>query len=140
MLRTLGSALLVVLVVLPGLAEEKKATPKKPIGTWLREVGDNKLLFTFKEGGASFTMEGPNETSLTAHSAYGVTEDNTLFGIVTMVEKKGVDNGPEKGQLFSFTFKIEGDTMTVSDLNGTNINDDARNLIHGDYKKQAKGK
>ena len=73
------------------------------------------------------------------HAAYGLTKDGVLFGYTTKVDKKGTDDGPEKGDLFSFTYKVDGDALTISDLNGSKPpSDPAKALIQGEYKRMNK--
>ena len=66
-----------------------------------------------------------------------MTADGLVFGVITKVEKKGTDEGPEKGDLFSFECKIDKDMLTVSDLNGSKgVSDDGRQLLQGEYTKK----
>jgi len=49
-----------------------------------------------------------------------------------------VVDGPAKGDLFSFVFKVDGDKLKIDEPKGTGGNDnaDARNLVQGSYKKK----
>ena len=53
------------------------------------------------------------------------------------MEKKGTDEGPEKGVLFSFQWKADKDTLTLSDYNASGAVPDAvHQLLEGAYKKK----
>ena len=49
------------------------------------------------------------------------SKDGVLFGRVSKATKKGVDGGPEEGDLFSFRFKADKDKLTISDLSVVNV-------------------
>ena len=124
-------------------AADKPATAEKtnkPAGTWTRTVNEFTVTFKFEAHNKMVIEVAKNDAeSLTVDAAYGVTDDGVLFGYTTKVEKKGTEEGPEKGDLFSFAYKIEGDSLTVSDLNGSKPpSDPARQLIQGEYKRMNK--
>jgi len=132
MFRALLPLFVIVLLSPTCFGEEKKAA-KKPSGKFAREVGDRKLVFDFKADTLTIHLtEG--DRRVTAHAAYGVTGDGLLFGVITRVEKKGTEDGPGKGDLFSFQFEESKTEFTISDLKGTRINDEARKLVEGVYK------
>ena len=130
-------ALIACCFALPAIihAEEKAAT--KPVGTWVRESGGNKLSFAIKAEKLTITVSS-SEGTVTAEAAYGVTADGTLFGVLTKVEKKGLENGPQKGDLFSFDFSAGKSEMTISNLKGTRTNEDAARLVEGVYGLEKK--
>lgn len=132
MLRRLA---LVLVFVLPlfAVAEEKKAAVKKPTGSYSRESGDYKILFTFKADTLTINLTA-GETKIDIDAAHGVTKDGVLFATITKVAKKGTDRGPEKGDLFSFQFAISKTELTISDLKGTNVHDESRKIVEGVYK------
>ena len=123
-------------------AADKPATAEKtnkPTGTWTRTFNEFTVTFKFEAHKMVVEVAKSDAESLTVHAAYSVTDDGVLFGYTTKVEKKGTDEGPEKGDLFSFAYKIEGDSLTVSDLNGSKPpSDPARQLIQGEYKRLSK--
>lgn len=108
---------------------------KKPAGAWTRTAGDNKITFDFKADSLHVTITNSGN-SLEIVADYGLTKEGTLYGIVTKVERKGIDGGPEKGALFSFRVKMDKDTLTISDLKATEGQDESKQLVQGDYKKK----
>jgi hypothetical protein len=134
------AALIACCLALPAitLAEEKVA--KKPVGTWVRESGGHKLAFAIKADNTLTITLGSSEGSVSAEAAYGVTADGTLFGVLTKVEKKGIENGPQKGDLFSFDFSAGKSEMTISNLKGTRTNEDAARVVEGVYGLEKKKK
>jgi len=139
MVRTLTASALAALVLASVAAsEEKKAKgDAKPIGTWSRTLGnDTVVTFVIAEDKMSCEVKAPGGETVTAHGKYGVTEDGTLFGVITKVEKTGTDQGPDKGELFGFRFKIDKDKMTLSDYRGSVDRPSAKELIEGDFKKK----
>lgn len=122
--------LALVLFVAPALAE--KSTVKKPVGTWHREADGHKITFAIKADTLTVTLE--NGSKVEAKASYGLTADGVLFGVITAVEKG--DNGPEKGDLFSFRVAVDGKQLTVSELNGTRANDNSRKLVEGTYTRK----
>ena len=144
MYRCATATLLVVLAFVSFVpAADKPATSEKktnkPIGTWTHTVNEFTVTFTIKPHGLTVQVAKSEAESLTVDTAYGVTEDGVLFGYTTKVDKKGTDEGPEKGDLFSFAYKVDGETLTISDLNGSKPpSDPARQLIQGEYKLKNK--
>ena len=135
--RATCAALLGLLIATPAAlpAEKEEPASRRPLGTWVREAKDTTVTVTFKGDAFTFKVEGGGGT-VTAHGNYGVTKDGTVFGILTRVDKSG--GGPDKGDLFSFRVKIDKGTLTVSDLNGTNVTDEARAVVQGEYKRKGK--
>lgn len=136
--RFATAAVLAVLASVPlASAGEKAEKAKRPIGEWTHIVGDFTVTFQFEHETMHLTVTKSNGEGLDVDTAYGVTADGLVFGVVTKVEKKGTDEGPEKGDLFSFECKIDKDVLTISDLTGSRpIADDAKQLIGGDYTKK----
>jgi hypothetical protein len=136
MLRS--AALILALAVVPSFAADKpseKATAK-PVGTWTREVSGHTLSWTFNDDNTfKLKVKLENGNDAEAEGSYGVTKDGTVFAIMTKA-KSSVEGGPEKGDLFSFNFKISGKELTVGDAAGTKINDQARGLVEGTYSKK----
>ena len=63
-MRSTTCALLVCLLTVPLLADEKKA-PARPVGTWKREVDDRTVTFTIKDD--TLTVQGTyGDDSMTA--------------------------------------------------------------------------
>src|SRR5262249_30545552 len=135
MLRRVAALLLVLAVSRLGLAADKAA--KKPLGTWSRESGDRKFTFDIKADTLTIKVtQGERKREATA--AYGVTDEGLLFGVITRSDKKEGEGGPEKGDLFCFQFEVKGSELTLSDLKGTRVNEDARKHVEGVYTSDKK--
>jgi hypothetical protein len=138
-MRTLLIALVVgLLLTASGRTEDKPKdkAAKKPIGTWTREVNNNTLTFAIRAEDMTISVKDGDGNTIEVEAAYAVTKDNVLFGTMTKVTKKGIEGGPDKGDLFSVTISVNDKEMTISDLKGTHANDDARKLVEGVYKKK----
>jgi opacity protein-like surface antigen len=143
MSRCATAALLTVLAstaFAPAADQPAKAEKtNRPTGTWTRTFNEFTVSFKFEGRKMVVEVAKSDAESLTVHTAYSVTDDGVLFGYTTQVDKKGTDEGPEKGDLFSFAYKIDGDAVTISDLNGSKPpSDAARQLIQGEYKRLSK--
>jgi hypothetical protein len=138
---SVAAALALLLAVSVGSAADTKAEGKKQVGTWVRDLGNNTVTFTFgADDKMTCVITGVGgEGTVTVHAAYGVAEGDTVFAVITKVEKKGTTDGPEKGELFSFQFKADKDTLTLSDMKSTLENAaGAKQLVEGEYKKKGK--
>jgi hypothetical protein len=130
------SALIVVGVA---FAEDKVA---KPIGTWVRENGDNKVTFAITKDKLTATLHTGNG-DLVIQTTYEVDKDNVLKTKITKVDKNDIGAQIEEGHTFSFKFKIADGTMTVTDLKDKDGNDPGegpKSLVEGDYKKEKEKK
>jgi hypothetical protein len=134
MRRLTTAALLMLLLVqaAPG-AGEKQASKKQLDGAWKHTVGDNSITFRFK-GNTLHAMVKTSDNSMEVDADYGVSKDGVLFGRISKVKKEG--DGPSEGDLFSFRFRIDGNTLTVSDLKTPHENGEAKELLQGDYHRQ----
>ncbi len=112
-------------------AEESKTT--RPIGTWVKDVGDNSITFHFKRDSMQVVLKNASG-SCTVDADYGTTKSGVIFGIVTAVKNEGI-NGPPEGLLFSFEASVAKDILTIKDLKGTD-NEEAKQAVQGDYKKK----
>lgn len=130
MLRRAIVLFVVLSVVAPAVGADK-ASPKKPLGTWVREAEGRTVTFVIKADTLTVSLDDGNKTVATA--AYGLTSEGVLFGVLTRVENAG-DNGPEKGDLFRFQFSASKEELTISDLAGTRINEGGRKVVEGSYK------
>jgi hypothetical protein len=136
MLRLLaGGCALVLLASVSAPAQEKKDKADGPTGIWVREASglDLKLDFT-KPGVLKISVFG-GDNGVIATCKYTV-KDGVVKGEVTEVEEKGTFPGkPPKGFEFSFTWKVKGETGTLDDLKGENL-DDVKPVIEGDYARK----
>jgi hypothetical protein len=133
---TVAVAMLLMLVSATLGADEKGASKKKLAGTWKRTAGENSITFTFK-GDTLHTHVKTTDRTMEIDADYGVSRDSVLFARISKVRKEG--DGPSEGDLFSFRFKIDNNTLTVSDLKTPHESDEAKELVQGEYHKQ-KGK
>jgi hypothetical protein len=140
MLRTVTMTLVLAVLAAPALADDKDKA-KKPLGTWVREVGDNKVTIVLKADNMIFKMvAGGNELSVAAKYEL---KDGELKGTITKVEKNEIGAQIEDGHKFSFKIKAEDATLTLSELkgnDGTPLEGEAKNLIEGEYKKEKEKK
>ena len=122
----------------PGHAEDKPKAKavKKPVGTWVREADGWTITFGIKDDELTLDMKDGDGKTIRCEAAYAVTKTGVLFATMLKVTKKGIDTPADKGDLFSFAFSVNDKEMTVSDLKGSHVNDDARQLIEGVYKKK----
>jgi hypothetical protein len=140
MLRTALTMLALIVLSAPALADEKDKA-KKPLGTWVREVGDNKVTIVLKADTMTFTMTA-NGSDLTVAAKYDL-KDGLLKGTITKVEKNELGAQIDDGDKFSFKIKVEDNTLTLSELKGKDDNPvegNAKDLIEGEYKKEKEKK
>jgi hypothetical protein len=116
-------------VVCTSQAQQPKKQPLS--GTWKKTAGEVKLSFEFKGRALHFSMAEGDKT-LDIKADFGTSSDGHVFGRVNKVEKNGINEGPDVGDLFSFRYEMKRDTLTISELRGTD-SEQARNLIQGDY-------
>lgn len=120
---------LLLVTVSTGQGEKTKA----PLGTWVKEAGAAKLEFKIEAKTLKFSIKD-NDKSIVVDADYAISRDGTLFGRIAKADNGGGD-GPQAGMLFGFTFKVDGNQMTVSDLTGTD-NNEARQAVEGTYTKK----
>jgi hypothetical protein len=134
-------AMVAVCLVLAGglaLADDAKKETKKPVGVWKRTAGDATITFDIKADGAKVTIANGGNT-IEVDCDYGLTKDSVLFGRINKVTKKGTDDGPSEGDLFSFKFGIADDVLTLSELKAPQDSAEVKQLIEGEYKKEKGG-
>jgi len=134
MLRFLAAGFALALIVHPAAAQDKKKD--KPAATaWVREANGIDLKFEF----------GKNTVTVTAfHGEDGAImkcktktdKDGVIQATVTDVTEKGsFPPTPKKGFEFSFKWKVDGDTATLSDFKWEGL-DEAKAIVEGEYKKK----
>ncbi len=121
------------LFVFGGLAS---AEEKKFAGAWSKKAEGFTLKIAFQKNDMlQFSMDdGSDGCVLTAK--YTTGKDGAIKCEVTKFEKKG--NFPvEKpvGYTFSFKIEIKDKTGKVSDFEGKDIDDMAKAVLEGEYKK-----
>ncbi|HXG10100.1 MAG TPA: hypothetical protein VNK04_09955 [Gemmataceae bacterium] len=109
-----------------------------PVGVWTRTVGDRSIKFDIQADRLKVTLAEGTDRSIVIDASYTIKE-GVLSGVIKKVELKGVDGGPSEGSKFSFRIKVDKDRMTLSELkgdDGTAVNDEAKQLVEGEYKKE----
>jgi len=135
MVRSVIALLALVVVTATAGADDKV---KKPLGTWVRENGDNKMTFVIKDDKLTGTLHTGNG-DLIVQTTYEVDKDSVLKAKITKVEKNDIGAQVEEGHTFTFKFKIADGTMTISDLkdkDGNDPGDGPKSLVEGEYKKE----
>ncbi len=138
MRRLLPTLAMLVLAAAPALAEEKKADTKALKGTWVREADNNKISFEFKDdktfvcrlypGGAD---DGPVVTC-----EYTLAKDGVMSFAITEIDKKGMDNLPDKGAKFTFKIEAGKEKLTIAEFTGDSVDDAAKQIVNGEYTKK----
>src|SRR5438270_3352486 len=93
-------------------ADTGKASTKKPLGKWKHTAGDNSVTFDFQADSLRVIVS-INGNAIEADADYSISKDGFVFGRIHKVKKAG-DEGPSEGDLFSFKYNVEKDTMTLS--------------------------
>jgi hypothetical protein len=124
------------LLAAPLLADDAKGNAAKPIGKWKKAVGDNTITWELKQDTLNLTVLLSGNTIEMA-ADYAVAKDGTIYGRATKVTKKGTEDGPTEGDLFSFKAAVNKDVLTLSDLKSSaGEMSDAKALVEGDYQKE----
>lgn len=134
MLRLLAGGFALALLLNPAIADDKKdEKDKAPV--WERESNGIDLKFEFGKDTLKLTaFNGENGAIITCKTT--TDKDGVVKATVTeAVEKGNFPPTPKKGFEFSFKWKADGDTATLSDLKGEGL-DEAKGLIEGEYKKK----
>lgn len=133
---SLGLAVAFLFAAAVEAQDKKEKAAKKPTGTWVREVNGFTLKFTFRANDLTIDVKDNDGNTISIEADYGVTKDGTAYGIMTKVTNKGIEKGPEKGDLFSMKFSVTDKEMTFSDFKGTHANEESRKLVEGVYTKK----
>jgi hypothetical protein len=146
MVRPLAGALALTLLTLagdPAAADDKtddKAKPA-PAGVWVREASgfDVTVEFVGKDGVSVSAMHDGN--GVTAVCKYTAGKDGVVKAKITDVKVKGeFPNKPPVGLEFSFKWAVKGDTATLDDLTGKEL-ENAKPVLEGEYdRKKEKAK
>ena len=124
------------IVLSPAFAEEKEKEKDKPLsGSFTRKAGDLDLKLVFKKDNVMDFHVAIGEASCVMTSKYTKEKDGTIKCEVTNFEKKGdFPVAKEKGYKFSFKVEMKDKKLVLSDLNGDDIDDNAKQSIQGDYE------
>ncbi|HLW66608.1 MAG TPA: hypothetical protein VKS79_14935 [Gemmataceae bacterium] len=135
--RILVGCALFVFAAIPALADDK-VDVKKLKGKWEREVDGNKLVFQFKDDktmSVFLTPSGAND-AVEVSCDYKLGDDGVVSLTIVKLDKKGVDIDADKDDSFSFKVEAGKDTITLSDLKGSKVNDTVKQIVEGEYKKK----
>jgi hypothetical protein len=130
---TVALAMVLLLVGAAPGADEKEASKKKPVGTWKRTAGDNSITFTIKADTLHVVVKTGGD-SKEIDADYGVSKDGVLFARINRTKNDG--DGPSEGDLFSFRFTLDNDRLTLSELKTPQDSAQAKELVHGEYRKE----
>jgi hypothetical protein len=130
---TVALTLLLMFVSAAPGADEKGSGKSKPVGIWKRTAGDHSITFTIKGDTLQVIVKSGDRT-MEFDADYGVSKDHVLFARISKAKKEG--DGPCEGDLFSFQFKVEKDTLTVSELKTSHDSAEAKDLVQGEYQRQ----
>jgi hypothetical protein len=138
MFRSLACGFALISLVGSSAADDKKDPKDKPaLVSWERESnGIDLKLDVGKDVLKVHVFSGEN--GMIATCKMTVDKDGLVKATVTEVEEKGnFPAKPKVGFEFSFKWKVDGETATLSDLMGEGVAD-AKALAEGDYKKKKK--
>ena len=124
-----------VFVCVATLVADEAPELKSLSGTWSKQAGEFEVEFVFKGEKLAISLKRGSD-KLILDSDVAVSRDGRVFGRVAVVTEDGIAGGGDKGELFTFNAKVSGKSVTVSELRGTNVSDDARKLVEGEFKKK----
>ena len=135
MYRLFAVVPVVALVLLCGPAAADDKDKPGLSGTWTREANGLDLKFVFAKDTLKVSaFAGDNGVTVTCK--YTVEKDGTVKATVTKVEEKGsFPSKPPEGLEFSFKWKVKGDTATLDDVKGKEL-EDAKAVLEGEYQKK----
>lgn len=116
-------------------ADDKKAEGKSKLkGTWVREAEGLEIKIAFVKADEMTISVTAGDNGLKVTGSYKVEKDGTIKGTIKNVEEKGeFPSKPEKGQEFSFKFKIDGKKASLSDFEAGD-DEGAKTVMEGDYE------
>lgn len=124
------------LLVVPATADEKDKKEKPVSGSYTRKAGDLDLKMEFKKDNIMVYHVSIGDVGCVMTSKYTRDKDGTFKCEVTEFEKKGdFPASKDKGYKFTFKLKIEDKKVTLSDLEGDDINADQKQAVEGEYEK-----
>lgn len=114
--------------------EEKSKTI--PTGKWVKELGSNRVEFSFQPNHKLVCHMNVNNQSIKIHADYGISEKKFVFGRITKISSDGPEPNADVGGLFSFQFERNGSRLTISNINGGDGR--AHDLLQGSYSMAKK--
>jgi hypothetical protein len=121
--------------------EKKEKADGHPKGKFVKSVNNLEISWEFKKDDILvFRMaDGNNGCTLEAKVKY--EKDGLVKCKTESFSKEG--NFPiekEKGYEFRFKYKLDGKKVIISDLEGADIDDNARETVGGEYEEKASDK
>jgi hypothetical protein len=127
-------AVALVLVAGPAAADDKD----KPAlsGTWTREANGLDLKFEFAKEMTFKVSASAGDNGVVVTCKYALDKDGTVKATITKVEEKGMfQSKPPEGLEFSFKWKVKGNTASLDDLKGKDL-EEAKPILEGEYQKK----
>jgi hypothetical protein len=115
--------------------KDKKADPPAFSGVWVREVNglDLKIEFAGKDGVKIAAFH--DENGVIAVCKYKAEKGVLKATITDVIVKGDFKNKPAKGLEFSFQWTVKGDTATLDDLTGKEL-ESAKTVLEGEYERK----
>lgn len=133
--------LIVVLTLVVSFAVAgEPAKPAKPIGTWKRSVTNGTWSIAFEENRLLIKALGPGENvSTLSVPKYEISDEGVLFGYVREGYMKTEENEQRHKGIWPFAcvIKVNGETLTLSDITVSGLDAGAHLAMTGDYMKEA---
>lgn len=131
----LMSALLLALIGFAsfGSADEKKEA-KGPVGVFKRTAGDLDLTFTFKKDHKVDLLVSAGDASGDFQFKYTMEKNVFKCELENFVKKGDFPVNREKGYKFSFKLETKKGAIVVSDIEGDEIDDNAKKALEGEYE------
>lgn len=124
-----------VLFTLNCVCASETALLKGLNGTWNKSSGEHDIEFFFKESTLLITLKRGGE-KLVLECDVAASRDGRIFGTVSNIKEGGIQGASERGDLFGFKVQLKGELLELHDLRGTNVNEGAKNLVEGVFKKK----
>jgi hypothetical protein len=107
------------------------AHSERLLGKWVRGTeASPEARLDFEDG--KFTWRVGDHTRLDGE--YGATSDGIVYGIFTRVETEDA-RSPQEEDVFSFRFRVDGDTLTIRDVKG-NGSEEVKKAVQGRYRRR----
>jgi hypothetical protein len=131
----LMSALMLALVGFAsfGIADEKKEA-KGPMGVFKKTAGDLELTLTFKKDHKVDLLIGNGDASGDFQFKYTMEKNVVKCELENLVKKGDFPVTREKGYKFSFKLETKKGAIVLSDVEGDEIDDNAKKAIEGEYE------
>lgn len=105
--------------------------PARPTGTWKRTEGESSAEFKISADTLRLELNLPPNL-IEFEADYTVVKGNALFARIREVKQGG---GPVPGDVLGFQYKIDGETLELSDWKGSGATA-LGVILQGTYAKQ----